>query len=116
MNKEYARLVNGTPEYAPATLRGATGLIVNPSRMTYLAHGWKFLDLQTPADPPSGMEYALTGYAETATDIRAEWKLVAIAAPPRFLPPAPASPSPNPKSPPSPRKPPTIDLGKEAYR
>ena len=83
MNKNYARLTDGTVEYAPAMLRTSSGVIANPSRMTYLAHGWKFLDLQTPADPPEGKEYALSGYTETATDIQAVYKLIDIIFPPR---------------------------------
>ena len=49
-----------------------------------LAHGWKLLDLQPPSDPPPfGKEYAVTGYTETATDIRANWKLVPRESSPR---------------------------------
>ena len=59
-------------------LRTPSGLIANPSRMTYLAHGWKFLDIQPPADPPEGKEYVISGYTETATDIQAVFKLVEI--------------------------------------
>ena len=83
MNKNYARLTSGLIEYAPAMLRTPSGVIANPSRMTYLAHGWKFLDIQPPADPPEGKEYVISGYTETATDIQAVFKLVEIYKPPR---------------------------------
>ena len=83
MNTQYARLTCGAIEYAPAMLRTPSGVIANPSRMTYLAHGWKFLDIQPPADPPEGKEYVISGYTETATDIQAVFKLVPVVLPPR---------------------------------
>ena len=75
MNTQYARLENGRLKYAPKALVTPQGVTVNPSRMTYLAHGWKFLDIQPPADPPEGKEYVISGYTETATDIQAVFKL-----------------------------------------
>ena len=39
--------------YAPSSLNTPAGLIRNPKRLSYLQAGWKFLDLQPPADPPS---------------------------------------------------------------
>ena len=83
MNTQYARLENGRLKYAPKALVTPQGVTVNPSRMTYLAHGWKFLDIQPPADPPEGKEYVISGYTETATDIQAVFKLVEIYKPPR---------------------------------
>ena len=83
MNTQYARLTCGAIEYAPAMLRTPSGVIANPSRMTYLAHGWKLLDIQPPADPPEGKEYVISGYTETTTDIQAVFKLVDIYKPPR---------------------------------
>ena len=47
--------------------------------------GWKFLDLQPPADPPPDKTYEITGYTEKATDIRANFKLVPLVAPPRTI-------------------------------
>ena len=41
------------------------------------------LDIQPPADPPPDKTYEITGYTETATDIRANFKLVPLVAPPR---------------------------------
>ena len=76
MNESYGKLVNGAIIHAPTTLDTPSGVIVNPKRLSYLQAGWKHLDLKPPADPPEGKEYALTGYIETASDIRAEWKLV----------------------------------------
>ena len=84
MNKNYARLTGGKLQYAPSTLITPQGIIMNPKRLSYLQAGWKLLDLQTPADPPpEGKEYAISGYTETATDIRPVYKLVAIEMPPR---------------------------------
>ena len=83
MNTNYGKLVNGAIIYAPSSLNTPAGLIVNPKRLSYLQAGWKFLDLQPPADPPPGKTYEITGYTETATDIRANSKLVPLVAPPR---------------------------------
>ena len=84
MNQNYGKLVNGAIIYAPSSLNTPAGLIVNPKRLSYLQAGWKFLDLQPPADPPpEGKEYTITGYTETDTDIRANFKLVPIDRPPR---------------------------------
>ena len=83
MNSNYGKLVNGAIIYAPSSLNTPAGLIVNPKRLSYLQAGWKFLDLQSPADPPPGKTYEITGYTETATDIRANFKLVPLVAPPR---------------------------------
>ena len=84
MNKNYARLTGGKLQYAPSTLITPQGIIMNPKRLSYLQAGWKFLDLQPPADPPpEGKEYAISGYTETATDIRPVYKLIAIETPPR---------------------------------
>ena len=52
MNPNYGKLVNGAIIYAPSSLRTPAGLILNPKRLSYLQAGWKFLDLQPPADPP----------------------------------------------------------------
>ena len=83
MNQNYGKLVNGAIIYAPSSLNTPAGLIVNPKRLSYLQAGWKFLDLQPPADPPPDKTYEITGYTETATDIRANFKLVPLVAPPR---------------------------------
>lgn len=83
MNKNYARLTGGKLQYAPSTLITPQGIIMNPKRLSYLQAGWKFLDLQTPAEAPEGKEYAISGYTETQTDIRPVYKLVAIETPPR---------------------------------
>ena len=99
MNNQYGKLVNGAIVCAPSSLETAAGVIVNPKRLSYLQAGWKFLDLQhpsidrlrgslrsgdIPADPPpEGKEYAVTGYTETATDIRPVFKLVDLDQPPR---------------------------------
>ena len=84
MNKQYGKLVNGAIVYAPSSLETPAGVIVNPKRLSYLQAGWKFLGLQPPADPPpEGKEYAVTGYTETATDIRPVFKLVDLDQPPR---------------------------------
>jgi len=83
MNTQYARLEDGNLVYAPKILTTPHGVVVNPGRMTYLANGWKFLDIQPPADPPEGKEYALSGFNETATDIQAVYKLIDIEVPPR---------------------------------
>ena len=84
MNQNYGKLVNGAIIYAPSSLNTPGGMILNPKRLSYLQAGWKFLDLQPPADPPpDGKEYTITGYTETDTDIRANFKLVPIETPPR---------------------------------
>ena len=84
MNTNYGKLVNGAIIYAPSSLNTPAGLILNPKRLSYLQAGWKFLDLQPPADPPPpDKTYEITGYTETATDIRANFKLVPLVAPPR---------------------------------
>lgn len=83
MNTQYARLEDGRLKYAPKALVTPQGVTVNPSRMTYLDNGWKFLDIQPPADPPEGKEYVISGYTETATDIQAVFKLVPVVLPPR---------------------------------
>ena len=84
MNKNYARLTGGKLQYAPSTLITPQGIIMNPKRLSYLQAGWKFLDLQPPADPPpEGKEYAISGYIETAADIRPVFKLIAHNLPPR---------------------------------
>ena len=84
MNKSYAKLINGQLNYAPSVLETPGGIIMNPKRLSYLQAGWKFLDLQPPADPPpEGKEYAISGYTETATDIRPVFKLVTLNSPPR---------------------------------
>ena len=84
MNQNYGKLVNGAIVYAPSSLNTPGGMILNPKRLSYLQAGWKFLDLQPPADPPpEGKEYTITGYTETDTDIRANFKLVTIDRPPR---------------------------------
>ncbi len=46
MNTSYARLAKGRIEYAPSAIATPHGVTINPSRITYLAHGWKLLDLQ----------------------------------------------------------------------
>ena len=70
--------------YAPSSLNTPSGLIMNPTRLSYLQAGWKFLDLQPPVDPPpEGREYRITSYTETATDIQAVFKLVPVVSPPR---------------------------------
>lgn len=52
---------------------------MNPKRLSYIQAGWKFLDLQPPADPPpEGKEYAISGYTETSADISPVFKLVAL--------------------------------------
>ena len=53
---------------------------MNPKRLSYIQAGWKFLDLQPPAEPqPEGKEYAINGYTdETSADIRPVFKLVAL--------------------------------------
>ena len=82
MNKSYAKLINGQLNYAPSVLDTPGGIIMNPKRLSYLQAGWKFLDLQPPADPaPEGKEYAISGYTETATDIRPVFKLIALNSP-----------------------------------
>ena len=82
MNKSYAKLINGQLHYAPSVLDTPGGIIMNPKRLSYLQAGWKFLDLQPPADPPpEGKEYAISGYTETATDIRPVFKLVTLNSP-----------------------------------
>ena len=82
MNKSYAKLINGQLQYAPSVLDTPGGIIMNPKRLSYLQAGWKFLDLQPPADPPpEGKEYAISGYTETATDIRPVFKLIALNSP-----------------------------------
>ena len=83
MNKNYARLTGGKLQYAPSTLITPQGIIMNPKRLSYLQAGWKFLDLQTPAEAPEGKEYVISGYTETQTDIRPVYKLIAIETPPR---------------------------------
>ena len=84
MNTNYGKLVNGAIIYAPSSLNTPTGLIMNPKRLSYLQAGWKFLDLQPPADPPpEGKEYVITGYTETDHDIQANFKLVPLVTPPR---------------------------------
>ena len=83
MNTQYARLEDGRLKYAPKALVTPQGVTVNPTRMTYLDNGWKFLDIQPPADPPEGKEYVISGYTETATDIQAVFKLVPVVLPPR---------------------------------
>ncbi len=86
MNQNYGKLINGAIIHAPSSLNTSAGLILNPKRLSYLQAGWKFLDLQPPADPPLGKTYEITGYTETATDIRANFKLVPLVplvAPPR---------------------------------
>ena len=85
MNTNYGKLVNGAIIYAPSSLNTPAGLILNPKRLSYLQAGWKFLDLQPPADPPPDKTYEITGYTETATDIRANFKLVPLVAPPRIF-------------------------------
>ena len=96
MNPSYGKLVNGAIIHAPTSLNTPSGVIMNPKRLSYLQAGWKFLDLQPPVDPPpEGKVYRISGYTETATDIRPIFKLVPVVSPP----PAPASPSPTPKSP-----------------
>ena len=83
MNPSYGKLVNGAIIHAPSSLDTPSGLIMNPKRLSYLQAGWKFLDIQPPADPPDGMEYVISGYTETATDIQAVFKLVPVVLPPR---------------------------------
>ena len=83
MNQNYGKLVNGAIIYAPSSLNTPAGLIVNPKRLSYLQAGWKFLDLQPPADPPPYKTYEITGYTETDHDIQANYKLVPIETPPR---------------------------------
>lgn len=83
MNTSYGKLVNGAIVYAPSSLETPSGLIMNPKRLSYLQAGWKFLDIQPPADPPEGKEYVISGYTETATDIQAVFKLVPVVLPPR---------------------------------
>ena len=83
MNTNYGKLVNGAIIYAPSSLNTTAGLILNPKRLSYLQAGWKFLDLQPPADPPPDKTYEITSYTETATDIRANFKLVPLVSPPR---------------------------------
>ena len=82
MNKNYARLTGGKLQYAPSTLITPQGIIMNPKRLSYLQAGWKFLDLQAPAEAPEGKEYVISGYTETTTDIRAIYKLVPLNPPP----------------------------------
>ena len=85
MNKSYAKLINGHLQYAPSVLDTPGGIIMNPKRLSYLQAGWKFLDLQPPADPaPEGKEYAISGYTETAADIRPVFKLIAHNLPRHF--------------------------------
>ena len=83
MNTSYGKLVNGAVVYAPATLHTKCGVILSPKRLSYLQAGWKHLDIQPPADPPEGKEYRISGYTETATDIRPIFKLVPVVSPPR---------------------------------
>lgn len=83
MNPSYGKLVNGAIIHAPTSLNTPSGVIMNPKRLSYLQAGWKFLDLQPPADPPEGKEYVISGYTETATDIQAVFKLVPVVLPPR---------------------------------
>ena len=84
MNPSYGKLVNGAIIHAPTSLNTPSGLIMNPKRLSYLQAGWKFLDLQPPVDPPpEGKEYRISGYTETATDIRPIFKLVPVVSPPR---------------------------------
>ena len=83
MNPSYGKLVNGAIIHAPTSLNTPSGVIMNPKRLSYLQAGWKFLDLQPPADPPEGKEYVISGYTETATDNQAVFKLVPVVSPPR---------------------------------
>lgn len=83
MNKSYAKLIGGRLHFAPSVLVTPGGVIMNPKRLSYLQAGWKFLDLQPPADPPDGKEYVIRGYTETGNDIRAVFKLVSVKTPPR---------------------------------
>ena len=70
--------------YTASSLNTPSGLIMNPTRLSYLHAGWKFLDLLPPVDPPpEGREYRITSYTETATDIQAVFKLVSVVSPPR---------------------------------
>ena len=82
MNHNYAKLSGGKLQYAPSTLTTPNGIIMNPKRLSYLQAGWKFLDLQAPAEAPEGKEYVISGYTETSTDIRAVYKLVPLNPPP----------------------------------
>ena len=83
MNPSYGKLVNGAIIHAPTSLNTPSGVIMNPKRLSYLQAGWKFLDIQPPADPPEGKEYVISGYTETVTDIQAVFKLVPVVLPPR---------------------------------
>ena len=85
MNSSYAKIVNGELAYAPdSVILPGGAVVVNPKRLSFLQAGYKPLALTPPADdPPSGMEWTISRYVETADAITAIYKPPPIYAPPR---------------------------------
>ena len=85
MNYSYAKIVNGELAYAPdSVILPGGAVVVNPKRLSYLQAGYKPLALTPPADdPPSGTEWTISRYVETADAITAIYKPTPIYAPPR---------------------------------
>ena len=85
MNYSYAKIVNGELAYAPdSVILPGGAVVINPKRLSYLQAGYKPLALTPPADdPPSGAEWTISRYVETADAITAIYKPTPIYAPPR---------------------------------
>ena len=85
MNYSYAKIVNGELAYAPdSVILPGGAVVINPKRLSYLQAGYKPLALTPPADdPPSGAEWTISRYVETADAITAIYKPTLIYAPPR---------------------------------
>ena len=85
MNYSYVKIVNGELAYAPdSVILPGGAVVVNPKRLSYLQAGYKPLALTPPADdPPSGTEWTISRYVETADAITAIYKPTPIYAPPR---------------------------------
>ena len=85
MNYSYAKIANGELAYAPdSVILPGGAVVINPKRLSYLQAGYKPLALTPPADdPPSGTEWTISRYVETADAITAIYKPTPIYAPPR---------------------------------
>ena len=89
MNRNFGRLTEGEPTYAPSSLVIDGHTILNPTAESYAAAGYLPVDTSEPSEPaPVGYHYEPRGWeifddsSPVARHIRRVWELVANPPPP----------------------------------
>ena len=72
---EYAKLINGSPSYAPNPILHNGSYTGNPPAEVYLAEGYKPVRFTDPPETDIGYD-AVEGWTETETEIVQTWEIV----------------------------------------